>query len=178
MITRSLSLKKSEAAGVKWANHQQKKKKIYSKLFKANKQREMKIKVMNNQVEIEPKTKDASTQTTTRTKSVSSQTEPRMKNASIQTTIETNSAEIQTQPQIKEVCVQTNKIKTVDAQTNTFVSNYSLPASPTFGGRPRKPVENLSTRRIEQLAKELADFHRERTPGYFYLFFIEINNKL
>uniref|UniRef100_A0A915NPP4 Uncharacterized protein n=1 Tax=Meloidogyne floridensis TaxID=298350 RepID=A0A915NPP4_9BILA len=124
----------------------------------------MKIKVMNNQVEIEPKTKDASTQTTTRTKSVSSQTEPRMKNASIQTTIETNSAEIQTQPQIKEVCVQTNKIKTVDAQTNTFVSNYSLPASPTFGGRPRKPVENLSTRRIEQLAKELADFHRERTP--------------
>uniref|UniRef100_A0A915NC22 Uncharacterized protein n=1 Tax=Meloidogyne floridensis TaxID=298350 RepID=A0A915NC22_9BILA len=51
MKTRSLSLKRSIASGVKWAKQHEKKNRFISNLFKANKQREMKIKVMNNQVD-------------------------------------------------------------------------------------------------------------------------------
>uniref|UniRef100_A0A1I8C1N4 Uncharacterized protein n=1 Tax=Meloidogyne hapla TaxID=6305 RepID=A0A1I8C1N4_MELHA len=142
MKTRTETLKKRNAINARWEKQQNTKNKNISNLFKANKYRKTKGNLRKNQAKMEPKTKDACTQTT----------------------VETNSTASQTQTEMKEVFVQTStKTKSASTQTNVFLANpRSPPISPS--GRPRKPLENLSNTRIEKIAKELANFHKERTP--------------
>ncbi|KAL7078043.1 hypothetical protein ACQ4LE_002134 [Meloidogyne hapla] len=149
MKTRTETLKKRNAINARWEKQQNTKNKNISNLFKANKYRKTKGNLRKNQAKMEPKTKDACTQTT----------------------VETNSTASQTQTEMEEVFVQTStKTKSASTQTNVFLANpRSPPISPS--GRPRKPLENLrfnklnSNTRIEKIAKELANFHKERTPN-------------
>ncbi|KAL7080291.1 hypothetical protein ACQ4LE_000721 [Meloidogyne hapla] len=129
MKTRS---SKSKLVEKRWEKQQNKKNKNISNLFKANKYRKTKGNLRKNQAKMEPKTKDACTQTT----------------------VETNTTASQTQTEMKEVFVQTStKTKSASTQTNVFLANpRSPPISPS--GRPRKPLENL---RLEKNG-ELRDY--------------------
>lgn len=61
--------------------------------------------------------------------------------------------------------------KSISVQTVACMPNpRSLPTSPT--GRPRMPLECLSNTRFEQVARDLANFHRERSPSIFTFCFL------